>query len=131
MSAYKHQTAGDRIAAATNARKAALEKFRAKPPPDDPAVIERHAAQRAIVEAREARAAERKALREAEAARVAAEQAAIVAEKERQQAEQAAYLARKANDAAQVQADHKARALALAAEQKAARDARYARRKAR
>ena len=131
MSAYKQQSAGDRIAAAANAKKAALDRFKAKLPPDDPTVIERNAAQRAIVEAREARAAERKAARDAEAARLAAEQAAVLAEQERQRVEQAAYLARKANDAAQVQAEHKARALALAAEQKAARDARYARRKAR
>ncbi len=131
MSAYKHQTTGDRLAAAANAKKAMLEKFRAKPPPDDPAVIERQESQKAVVEAREARNAARKAAREAELARLAAEQAAIRAEQERQEAEHAAYMARKSQDAAQSQAEHKARALALAAEQKAARDARYARRKAR
>jgi hypothetical protein len=131
MSAFKHQSAGDRIAAAANAKKAMLEKFKAKPPPDDPAVLERQAAQKAILEAREARAAERRAARDAEAARIAAEKAALVAEQERQAIEQAAYLARKANDAAAAQAEYKARALALAAEQKAARDLRYAKRKAR
>lgn len=131
MSAFKHQSAGDRITAAANAKKAMLDKFKAKPPPDDPAVMERQAAQRAVVEARDARAAERRAIRDAELARLAAEKAALEAERERQVVEQAAYLARKANDAAQAQADYKARALALAAEQKAARDARYARRKAR
>lgn len=131
MSAFKHQSAGDRLAVAALAKKAMLERFKAKPPPDDPAVIERQAAQRAVVDAREARAAERKAARDAEAARLAAEAAARLAEQERQQAEQVAYLARKANDAAQAQAEYKARALALAAEQKAARDERYARRKAR
>ena len=104
MSAFKHQNAGDRIATAANAKKAMLEKFKAKPPPDDPAVLERQAAQKAIADARDARAAERRAAREAEAARLAAEKAAQVAEQERQAIEQAAYLARKANDAAAAQA---------------------------
>ena len=131
MPGFKPQTAADRQTAAANAKKAMLEKFRAKPAPDDPAVLERQAAQKALIDAREARFAERKAVKAAEAARIAAEQAEAVARKEAEAAEQAAYLARKVNDAAAAQAEYKARALALAAEQKAARDARYARRKAR
>ena len=82
MSAYKNDNFGDRLAAAANARKATLERFRARPGPDDPTVLERQAAQKAIAVAREARKAERRAAREAEAARQAAEAAARVAEQE-------------------------------------------------
>jgi hypothetical protein len=131
MPAFKDQTANDRLTAAANAKKAMLEKFKAKPGPEDPEFLARQAERIAIAQARDQRTAERKAAKEAEAARIAAEKAAIEAEKEREAAELAAYLARKADDAAAANAEHKARALALAAEQKAARDARYARRKAR
>src|SRR5918997_4457962 len=131
MNAFKNDNFNDRLATAANARKATLERFRARPGPDDPAVLERQAAQKAVAAAREARAAERKAAREAEAARQAAESAARVAEQERQAAEQAARQAEAAERAAAPDADKKAPALALAAEQKTARDARYAARKAR
>lgn len=113
MSAYKNDTFDERRNSAATARKAMLEKFRAQPKPDDPAVIERQAAQRAIEEARDARTAERKVAREAEVARLAAEEQARIAEQQ----------AREIEDAA--------REKALKAEQKAARDARYAARKAR
>ena len=60
MSAHnKFDNFGDRLTSAANARKAALEKFRAQPGPDDPAVQERMAAQKAIADARAARMAER------------------------------------------------------------------------
>jgi hypothetical protein len=131
MPAYKMPSAADRITAAANARRAMLEKFQSRPAPDDPAVAERQAALKAVVEARERREAERQAARDAEAARLEAEKAAAIAKQEAEAAAQAAYVARKNQDAATAQADYKARALALAAEQKAARDARYARRKAR
>jgi hypothetical protein len=85
-----HDKFSERLTAAASARKAALEKFRARPGPDDPAVLERQAAQKAVAVAREARAAERKAAREAEAARQAAEQAARVAEQQARAVEQAA-----------------------------------------
>jgi hypothetical protein len=103
----------DRLSAAAAAKQALLERFRARPAADDPAEIERQAALKAIADARDARAAERKALKDAEAARIAAEAAA-----KRTQEQIAA-------------AEAKARALALEAERKAARDARYAARKAR
>ena len=96
----------ERLGTAAKARQALLEKFRARPKPDDPAAVERQAARLAVSHAREARKAERKAAREAEAARLQAETA-------RQAAEEAA------------------REAALEAERKAARDARYAARKAR
>lgn len=103
----------DRLSAAAAAKQALLERFRARPAPDDPAEIARQAALKAIADAREARAAERRAAKEAELARIAAEEAALKAA-----AEQAAKEAR-------------ARAAAEEAARKAARDAKYAARKAR
>jgi hypothetical protein len=120
MSMHKSDDFRDRLSTAANARKAALEKFRSRPGPDDPAVIERQAAQLAIQQARDARIQERKAAREAEAARQAAAQAALVAEEK----------ARAARSAADKEAAAQ-RAAAIAAERKAARDARYAARNAR
>jgi Family of unknown function (DUF6481) len=110
----------DRLNAAAAAKKAALERFRAKPGPDDPAVREQQAALKAISDARELRAAERKAAREAEAARQAAEEAARAAEQAAREEEER-----------RLAAEAAARAVALEAERKAARDARYAARKAR
>jgi uncharacterized protein DUF6481 len=107
--ADKTASFSDRLNAAAAAKKAALERFHARPGPDDPAVREQQAARKAISEAREVRMAERKAAREAETARQAAEQAARETEEQRLAAE----------------------AVALEAERKAARDARYAARKAR
>jgi hypothetical protein len=103
----------DRLSAAAAAKQALLERFRARPGVGDPAWEEQQAALKAIADARDVRNAERKAAKEAEAARVAAELAA-----QRTQQQIAA-------------AEAKARALALEAERKAARDARYAARKAR
>jgi hypothetical protein len=103
----------DRLSAAAAAKQALLERFRARPPADDPAEIARQAALQAVADARDARAAERKAAKDAEAARLAAEQAVLKA-----QAEAAAKEA-------------KLHAATLEAERKAARDAKYAARKAR
>jgi hypothetical protein len=103
----------DRLSAAAAAKQALLERFRARPSADDPGEIARQEALKAISDARAARAAERKAAKEAEAARLAAEQAA-----KRAQDQIAA-------------AEAKARIAAQEAERKAARDARYAARKAR
>ncbi|MBA3517683.1 MAG: hypothetical protein H0T75_08600 [Rhizobiales bacterium] len=117
MGSFKEADFGDRKNAAANAKKALLEKFRAKPGPDDPAVQERQAQRQAVSEAREARAAERKAAKvAAEAAEKSAREAAVKAEGERLAAEEA---------------ENEAEAARLKAEQKAARDARYAARKAR
>lgn len=120
MKAPKNSTFQDRQATAAAAKAAMLERFRARPGPDDPAVIERRAAQAAIDAAREVRAQERKLAKEAEAARKAAEQAARAEELK------AAALA----DEARV-AEEAARAAQRAIEQKAARDQRYAARQAR
>jgi hypothetical protein len=103
----------DRLSAAAAAKQALLERYRARPAADDPAVMAQQAALKAIADAREDRAAERKALKDAEIARIAAEEAA------RKTQEQIAAV------------EAKARALAVEAERKAARDARYAARKAR
>ena len=120
MSAFKGSLFSDRQSTSANAKKALLEKFKAKPAPDDPAVLARAAERRAIAEAREVRAAERRAAKEAEAVRLAAEQAARDIEAQKRLAEEAARAAEQA-----------ARDLALKAERQAARDARYAARKAR
>jgi hypothetical protein len=113
MPAYKDHKFSERLDTAAKARKALLEKFKAQPAPDDPAVLERQAARKAAADARDARLAERKAAKDAEAARLAAEQSA--------KAEEAAV--RAAELAARIEAEKAAR--------KAARDARYAARKAR
>ena len=119
---------GGRKDAAANAKKTLLEKFRAKPAADDPAVLERQAARRAVSEARAARNAERKAAKlAAEAAEKAAREAAEKAEQERVARETAE---KAANEAASLAARAAAQ-VKLLAEQKAARDARYAARKAR
>jgi uncharacterized membrane protein YgaE (UPF0421/DUF939 family) len=120
MSGYKGANFNDRRDAAASARKTMLEKFRAQPAPDDPAMVAQREERLKIAAARDARAAERKLLRDAELARKAAEEVARKAEAEARKAEEAAEALRA-----------KAAALELAAQQKAARDARYAARKAR
>jgi hypothetical protein len=113
MSGFKEPSFADRQKAALEAKKNILTKFRAKPGPDDPAVMQRQAEREAqaalrtkIKLARDAEKAEKK-IREAEQAAAAA-----------------ALLAREKEEAA-------AREVALDAERKAARDARYAARKKR
>ena len=120
MSGYKGAKYTDRITESAKAKQAALEKFRARPSPDDPAVLARQATQKAIQDAREIRDAQRRVERAAEAERLAAEERARIVEQE----------ALKAAEAARV-ADEAAQARILLAQQKAARDARYAARKAR
>jgi len=114
----------DRLTAAANAKKTLLEKFLAKTAANDPGLAERQSVRQAIGADREIRDAKRRALRlesEAHAAAEAAAKAAVLA------AEQ---IAREAAAAEQVVSDA-ADALALKVEQKIARDARYAARKAR
>ena len=111
MSYFKEPSFADRQKAALEARKSILEKFRAKPGLNDPAVLQRQAE-------REAQAAERaKAKLAREAAK--AEQKAREAEAA---AEAAAQILREQEAAAAAE-------FALEAERKAARDARYAARK--
>lgn len=113
MSGFKEPSFADRQKAALEARKSILEKFKAKPGPNDPAVQKRQAE-------REAQAATRAA---AKLAREAAKAEQIRLEAEL--AEQAAA------EKLRLQAEEAARELVLQAEQKAARDARYAARKKR
>jgi hypothetical protein len=120
MSSFKGGTFNDRRDAAAKARQEMLEKFRAQPAPDDPAMLAKAAERLAIAEAREVRAAERRVAKEAELAEKALQEAARKAEAEALKAEEAAAAERAVADAAR-----------LEVERKAARDARYAARKAR
>ncbi len=113
MKKHKNDNFGERLSAAADAKVATLKRFLAQPGADSPIALERQAAQKAISAARDDRSAERNAVRAAEAARRADEQRT-----------------REVEAAARVAAEAAA-ATALAAEQKAARDARYAGRAAR
>jgi len=116
VSFLNKQGVADRLETAAKARSEMLARFRARPSADDPAVLARQSARRAVVDAREVRAAERAAQRRAEIERAAAlAEAERLAEIERKHAEQLAA---------------QERAKALQAEQKAQRDARYLARKA-
>lgn len=101
-----------RLAKASEAKQAMLRRAQ-KPPADDPRVLQRKAERQALVAAREARSEAK--------ARAAMERAA---REEAEQAEQAAINKRKAREEADL-------AVALQADQKAIRDARYAARKKR
>ncbi len=115
MSGFKQPDFAERQAAAAKAKKAALEKFRAKAA--DPALADR-------LTARTASAAERKASKNAgEMAK--AEKKAREVERAQQAEREAAMQVERAN------AESAERELALQAERKAARDARYAARKSR
>jgi hypothetical protein len=142
MDNSKKTSFDDRLTAAANAKKAQLEKFRARSGGKDPGFAERQAARQAVGVARDARAVGRTTARLAGIAREADEQAArdaaakaeqaardVAAEAEqaaRDVAAEAEQAARDADVARQAADD-----VALQAERKAARDARYAARKAR
>ena len=131
MGTFNNANFNDRKDAAAAAKAAMLAKLRERPGVDDPVVQAKLAERRAIIEAREKREAEREAARkekearEAEArARQAAAEAEAEAERQRQlEAEQRALEEARLQRAAKIIADEAAR--------KAARDARYAARKAR
>ncbi|CAN5390214.1 hypothetical protein BH10PSE12_BH10PSE12_13040 [soil metagenome] len=120
MVSYKAPAFQDRLALAAQAKQKALDKLKAKPPVDEAVLAQRIAA----AAAKEAAAAEKRAAKIAERERIEAEKAQ--AEADRLQAE--------AEEAARIEA---ARPVVIpvkvpsAAEMKAARDARYAARKAR
>lgn len=116
MGQFKTNQIVDRLEAVAQARQATLARFQARPAANDPVVLARHAARRAVVQAREVRVSER------EIARLAAEAL--------REAEALAALEREAAEAARQAAEKVERQAALAAEQKAARDARFAARKA-
>ena len=126
MSFLNGNSFADRQAAAAKARKAMAEKFLAKTKydPNDPAVIEREAKRKAILEARELREVERAKRRAEEAAAEAARKAAEEASRQEQLRIEA--LAREAE--AQCLREEEER---LEYEKKLERDARYAARKER
>ncbi len=117
MAAFKGSTFKDRAEAAAQAKKVLLEAFKSRTPADDPGLQARQAARRAVMEAREIRTAERQRARAEEEARLKAEQEAAA----KAAAEEAE---RRAIEAA-------ARDEQIRNERKAARDAKYAARKAR
>lgn len=116
----------DRQAAAAKARKEMAEKFLAnsKYDPTDPAVIEREAKRKEILEARKVRDAERARRKEEEAANEAARRAA--AEAARQEQLRLEALAREAGLQRKREEEER-----LEYERKLERDARYAARKER
>lgn len=119
MASYKEQGFQERAALAAKAKQAALDKLRAKPPVDEAVLAERRAAA----------LAKEQALAEASAAKKAArEQAAAEKKAAREQA--AAEAQAKAEAEAEAKKPYQPKILS-AAEMKAARDARYAARKAR
>lgn len=117
---FKGNKFSERASASADAKRAVLAKFQSRPALDDPDVQARAAERKAIADARDVRMAERRAEREAEAARLAAEREAQLA---------AEAIRRKEEEAEAAEAAKRAALLKL--EQKAARDARYAARKAR
>ena len=117
MAAFKGSTFKDRAEAAAEAKKALLEAFKKRTPADDPDLLARQAARRAVVEAREKRSAERQRIKEEEDKRTKTEQ-------EARRIADAEEAARKATETA-------ARDEQIRNDRKAARDARYAARKAR
>jgi hypothetical protein len=126
MIGYKKAEFGERQTASAAAKKAQLEKVKAKLTSVDPEVVATRLATQAAREEREARKrAEREAKLEAERAAKLAREAELAAQLEAER------LAREAEQAArEAEARSNAEALeALRAAQKEARDARYAARK--
>ena len=121
----------ERMSTSAKAKQAQLERVRAKANTNDPNFAERQAARRAVNVARETRIAARKAAK----LRAIEEQAAVEVERERALAAEAAARARtlEAEQAARElgDAERNSREVARMAAAKAARDTRYAARKAR
>ena len=118
MSRFQDPDHQQRQTAAAAAKQAMLQKFRAAS--EDPEVARRHAARVAMNEARLVRMAEREAAKRAREVDQAARAAELAARGQREAEEAAALLAAQSAE----------RAILLEAEQKAARDARNAARKA-
>ena len=116
MGQFKTDQLSDRLEETAKARQVTLDRFRARPAADDPAVLARQADRQALVQAREVRVKER-------------EEARIIAEAERK-AEDLAARERAEAELVRLAAEKVERQAALAAEQKAARDARFSARKA-
>lgn len=117
MKGLKGQNFTDRLSASQSARQAAVERLKAKLDPNTPEAVKRREERMALAAAREARVAEREAAKVAELKRQEDERIA------REAAEREEREAKKRQEAEDLQS--------LLAAQKAARDARYAARKAR
>ena len=128
---FRERDFNERRAAAEEAKKALLDKFKSKPAPDDPRVLARQAERKAILEARAVRDAERARLKQERLEREARERA-VREERERIEREAAEAIAREeAQRREQEENERAAVMLADEAARKAKRDARYAARKAR
>lgn len=117
MRSFKEQSFNERLELQAKARQALLEKYKSRPSENDPEMIKLREQQKVIAEARAVRDAEKAERRRKEADERAVREAAEKADRER--------AARRAAVEAVMRGE------ALAAEQKAKRDARYAARKAR
>lgn len=124
MSISKHQNFQDRRAAADAAKKELLEKFKARPAADSPEMLAKQAERARVAAEREKRAAEREQEKREKAERLEREEAARLAAAE--EAANAERLAREEADKARIE-----QVMQYEMERKAARDARYAARKAR
>jgi hypothetical protein len=113
----KSKDLGERLSAARDAKQAMAAKFLNRQRGDDPAVVERREARAAVSAARDVRQAERAAKRLEDETRRSADAAAAAEQK-------ALHDQRSAAEKVQKEAE-------LELERKAARDARYAARKAR
>lgn len=111
MSGFREPGFADRQKAARDSKLKILKKFHARPGPDDPAALQRQAA-------REAHAADR-----------AKAKAARDAVKAQQKARESELAALAVEQLARDKAEAAAKEIALEAQRKAARDARYAARK--
>jgi hypothetical protein len=120
MAGFKDNNFSERRDAALKAKQDLLEKFKARPAADDPRLVKLAEERREIAEARAVRAVERERLRQEELVR----QAELAAQRKIE--EEARLLAEMAAAVAAEEAE-----LELKNQQKAARDARYAARKAR
>ena len=120
LSTPKENDFAERRSAALEAKKALLEKFKAKPDENDPAVQAKIAERKARAEAKEARAEAKRAEQALKAEQEAERLAALEAEKAAEEAAKRAIADERVN-----------RVVADEAERKAARDARYAARKQR
>ena len=116
----KGSTFEDRRNAAADAKKALVERFKARPAADDPTVQAKAAERKAIQEARDIRQAERSRVKAEEQARLNA------ADEARKIADAAAHAEAEARLVDTARRDEEIRA-----ERKAARDAKYAARKSR
>ena len=120
MPSFKDNDIAERREASAQAKKAMLEQFRARQAVSQPASAKRHAERVGVIEAREGR----KVAKQAKTKRSAVERQA--------REQEAAQLAEAQEETRAAESQRKAdEAVKRAGEQKAARDARYAARKAR